>query len=138
MIQTTVLDIDADGNFSVVNITERVRDFVRSTGVKHGQVLVFYKHTTGAVLLGEHESGIIADLQDMFERIAPSDGTYLHHLKGVDFNGYAHLRSALLTVTVNIPILDGDLILGTYQEILVIDDQSDPANRQVILQVMGE
>lgn len=138
MIHTQQIDIDASGNFSVVNITEQVRAFVQSTGVTHGQALVFYKHTTGAVLIGEHEPGIIADLQAMFERICPVNQPYLHHLRAVDFNGHAHLRSALLTVTVNIPIMNGDLMLGTYQDILVIDDQTDPAARTVILQVMGE
>ncbi len=138
MIQTKQLDVDTSGNFSVVNITEQVREFVRSTGVRQGQVLVFYKHTTGAVLVGEHEPGIIADLQAILERISPVNHPYLHHLRAVDFNGHAHLRSALLTVTVTIPILNGDLLLGTYQDILVIDDQTDPAARQVVLQVMGE
>lgn len=138
MIHTTQLDLDTSGNFSVVNITEQVREFVRSTGVIHGQVLVFYKHTTGAVMIAEHEAGIIADLQAMFERICPVDQHYFHHLKAVDFNGYAHMRSALLTVTVNIPVMNGDLLLGTYQEILVLDDQSDPAPRQVIVQIIGE
>jgi secondary thiamine-phosphate synthase enzyme len=73
----------------------------------------------------------------MFEQISPVSGHYHHHLKAVDFNGHAHLRSALMTISVNIPVVMGDLALGTYQDILVIDDQSDPANRQVIVQVMG-
>ncbi len=138
MIHTTQLNIDSSGNFSVVNITEQVRQFVQSTGVTHGQILVFYKHTTGAVMIGEHEPGIIADLQAALERISPVNYPYLHHLRAVDFNGHAHIRSALLTVTVNIPIMNGDLMLGTYQDILVIDDQTDPAARHVVLQVIGE
>jgi secondary thiamine-phosphate synthase enzyme len=138
MIQTKQLDVDTSGNFSVVNITEQVREFVQSTGLMHGQVLIFYKHTTGAVMIGEHEPGIIADLQAMLERISPVNYPYLHHLRGVDFNGHAHLRSALLTVSVTVPIVNGDLLLGMYQDILVIDDQTDPAARQVVLQVTGE
>lgn len=137
IVRTTQFDLDTCGSFSVVNITEQVRDFVRSSGVAEGQALVFYKHTTGAVLVGEHEAGIIADWQDMFEQISPLNRPYLHHFKAVDFNGYAHLRSALLTVSVTIPVVGGDLALGTYQDILVIDDQSDPATRKLIVQVMG-
>jgi secondary thiamine-phosphate synthase enzyme len=137
MIRTAALDIDSSGNFTVVNITEQVREFVTSSGIVHGQVLVFYKHTTGAVLIAEHDAGIIADLQDVLERISPVDYKYIHHLKGVDFNGHAHVRSALLTVSVTIPILNGDMLLGQYQEILVIDDQTDPAPRQVVVQVIG-
>ena len=138
MIHTTTLDIDSSGNFTVVNITDQVRDFVVSTGVAHGQVLVFYKHTTGAVLIAEHEAGIIADLQDTLERISPVSYEYLHHFKGLDSNGYAHVRSALLTVSVTIPILNSEMLLGSYQEILVIDDQTESAPRQVVLQVIGE
>jgi secondary thiamine-phosphate synthase enzyme len=137
IVKTTQFDLDTCGNFSVVNITEQVRDFVRESGVHEGQALVYYKHTTGAIVIGEHEAGIIADWQAMFEQISPINGHYHHHLKAVDFNAHAHLRSALLTVSVAIPVVGGDLALGTYQDILVIDDQSDPANRRVIVQVMG-
>jgi len=138
MFYTKQIFLDTAGNFSVVNVTDQVRDFVTSTGVKHGQVLVFYKHTTGAVIIGEHEAGIIADLQDMFERIAPVLYDYKHHLKGVDFNGHAHMRSALMTINVTIPILEGELLLGNHQEILVIDDQTEPAPRHLVIQVTGE
>lgn len=136
-IHLTHLDLDTNGNFSLVNITEQVRAYVQSTGITQGQALVFYKHTTGAVFLGEHEAGIIADMQAMFERIAPVDYPYLHHFKAVDFNSHAHMRSALMTCSITIPIHDGDLLLGTYQEILVLDDQSEAAKRQVVVQVIG-
>jgi len=138
MFYTKQIVLDTAGNFSVVNVTDQVRDFVASTGVKHGQVLVFYKHTTGAVIIGEHEAGIIADLQDMFEKITPVLHDYKHHLKEVDFNGHAHMRSALMTINVTIPILEGKLLLGTHQEILVIDDQTEPAPRHLVIQVIGE
>lgn len=138
MIATTQLELDSHGHFSVTNITDQVREFVISTGVTQGQVLVFYKHTTGAVIIGEHEPGIIADIQAMFERVAPVRGEYIHHLRDVDFNGHAHVRSALMTGNVVIPIADSQMLLGTYQEILVIDDQTDPAPRYVVIQVSGE
>lgn len=138
MFFTKQIPLDTAGNFSVLNITNQVRDFVSSTGIQHGQVLVFYKHTTGAVILGEHEAGIIADMQDMFERIAPVDYDYKHHLKAVDFNGHAHMRSTLMTVNVTIPILGGEILLGNYQEILVIDDQTEISPRYLVIQVNGE
>jgi secondary thiamine-phosphate synthase enzyme len=138
MFFTTQIPLDTAGNFSVLNITNQVRDFVSSTGVQHGQVLVFYKHTTGAVIIGEHEAGIIADMQDMFERIAPVNYDYKHHLKAVDFNGHAHMRSTLMTINVTIPILGGEMLLGNYQEILVIDDQTEISPRYLVIQVNGE
>lgn len=138
MIATKQIELDSRGYFSVTNITDRVREFALSTGVKQGQVLVFYRHTTGAVIIGEHEPGIIADIQEMFERVAPMTHKYFHHLRDVDFNGHAHVRSALMATNVVVPIADGQLLLGTYQEILVIDDQTDPAPRFVVIQVSGE
>jgi thiamine phosphate synthase YjbQ (UPF0047 family) len=63
---------------------------------------------------------------------------YIHHLRAVDYNGHAHVRAALMPTQVVIPILGGELLLGTYQEVLVIDDQTDPAPRFVIIQVSGE
>ena len=138
MFYTKQITLDTAGNFSVLNITDQVRDFVASTGVKHGQVLVFYKHTTGAVIIGEHEAGIVADMQDMFERIAPVHHDYKHHIKRVDFNGHAHMRSTLMTISVTVPILEGELLLGNYQEILVIDDQTEISPRYLVIQVSGE
>src|SRR5512143_1165663 len=125
MIKTQQIELDSRGYFSVTNITDQVREFALSTGIKQGQALVFYRHTTGAVIIGEHEPGIIADIQEMFERIAPATREYIHHLRDVDFNGHAHVRSALMTMNVVVPIVDGQLLLGTHQEILVIDDQTE-------------
>lgn len=138
MIFTKELEIQSDGIFAVINITEDVREFVNSTGIREGKVVVYYRHTTGGVIIGEHEAGIIADLQDIFERTIPTNYEYKHHLRGVDFNGHAHIRSALMTISIDLPISGGDLLLGTYQEILVIDMQIEQAPRYVILQVWGE
>lgn len=138
MIQTTQLELYSEGNFTVINVTERIREFVHSTGIKQGQVLVFYRHTTGAVIINEHEPGIIADIQDMFERIIPVAHEYKHHLRAVDLNGHAHVRSTLMTINVIIPIQDGELLLGTHQEILVIDDQTELLPRYLVVQVSGE
>lgn len=138
MIISRQIELLSDGHFNVLNITDQVADFVQASGIRNGQALVFFQHTTGAVIVGEHETGIIADLEDMFERIIPTDYPFKHHVRAVDFNGHAHLRAALMPTSVSIPVIQGKLALGTYQEILVIDDQIDQEPRYVILQVMGE
>jgi secondary thiamine-phosphate synthase enzyme len=132
------LKLHSDGRFNVLNITDQVRDFLTSTGLKHGQVCLFFQHTTGAVIIGEHEPGIIADLEDMLERVTPTEYPYLHHIRAVDFNGHAHLRAAILPTSVTIPFIEGRLALGTYQEVLVIDDQVDQEPRYLVLQAIGE
>jgi secondary thiamine-phosphate synthase enzyme len=131
-------EIPSDGRFNVINITDRVNDYLQSCAVQNGLVTVFFQHTTGAVIIGEHEGGIIADLSDALERLAPTDYPYLHHLRMVDFNGHAHIRAAVMPTSVNIPVLNGRMALGTYQEILVIDDQVDCEPRYVLVQVIGE
>lgn len=138
MILTEKLTLLSEGNFHTINITEKVRSVVKRSGVQEGNALVFYLHTTGAVLLVEHEAGMLVDLEDVVERIVPSEGDYKHHLRGYDANGFAHIRTALLNVSVTVPVLEGDLLLGDYQEILLIDFDKEGKPRNVIVQVMGE
>jgi len=138
MIRTQQFTLETEGGFSVVNITERVRDAVKASGVQAGMALVFYRHTTGAVILDEHESGVIADIEAVLDQVCPVDRDYKHHLRAVDFNAHAHVRTALLGVQVVVPVAEGDLLLGTYQEILVIDMQTERAPRHVVVTVMGE
>lgn len=138
MIASKQIELLSDGHFNVINITEKVREFVRESGIVNGHLYVFYQHTTGAVIIGEHESGILADLEEMFERITPFAHPYKHHIRAVDYNGHAHLRAAIMPTEVGAPIIAGKLAMGTYQEILVIDDQVDQEPRYVMLQAMGE
>lgn len=138
MVVSKQIELLSDGHFNIINITDQVREFVNSSGVKNGQALVYFQHTTGSVIIGEHETGIMADLQDMFERIIPSGYSFKHHKRAVDYNGHAHIRAALMPTSVTIPVINNKLAMGTYQEVLVIDDQVDQEPRYVILQVMGE
>jgi secondary thiamine-phosphate synthase enzyme len=138
MVVSKQIKLQSDGGFNVINITDQVAEFVRSAGIYEGQLCVYFQHTTGAVIIGEHEPGIIADFQDMLERITPTYYPYKHHIRAYDFNGHAHLRAALMQTSVTIPVMNGKMTLGTYQEILVIDDQVDQEPRYLILQVLGE
>ena len=137
-IETTTLEICPGAGYAVENITHLVNAFVSRCGVQEGQLVVFYKHTTGSVIIGEHEAGIIADLEDTLEMIAPSDGAYIQHLRQVDYNGYAHIRSKFMPTSVIVPIHEGQLVLGTHQEIQVVDNQPEEVPRYVVLQVTGE
>lgn len=138
MIQNKTLEVFPGAGFAVQNITHLVDEFISSTGVGNGHAIILYKHTTGSVIVGEHEAGIIADLGRVLERITPEDGEYFHHLREVDFNGYAHIRAALMPTSIILPIEDGKLVLGTHQEILVVDSQPEELPRYVYIQVSGE
>ena len=138
MIHTETLTLISDGRFHAFNVTEEVRAAVKASGIQAGAALIFYRHTTGVVMLLEHEAGILLDLEEVLEQITPVARDYKHHLRGVDLNGAAHVRTALMSVSVTAPVLNGDLGIGTYQDIVVLDMDPEPRPRTVILQVMGE
>ena len=138
MVVSKQIKLQSEGQFNVINITDQVVDFVKSSGIINGQVLIYFQHTTGYVIIGEHETGIMADLQEMLERITPKDFPYKHHIREVDYNGHAHLRAALMPTSVTVPVIRGKLAMGSYQDILVIDDQVDHEPRYLILQAMGD
>jgi len=137
-ILTTTLEIYPGAGYAVENITHLVNQFVTGTGVQEGQLVVFYKHTTGSIIIGEHEAGIIADLGRALELLAPRDGDYIQHLREIDFNGNAHIRAAFMPTSVIIPIHEGRTVLGTHQEIQVVDNHPEELARYVFLQVVGE
>lgn len=138
MVHTEKLSFVTEGDFYALNITDQVRDVLKASGIREGSVLVYYRHTTGAVMVIEHEVGILVDLQDVLEDIVPLAYAYKHHLRGYDSNGAAHVRTALLNVSVTIPVVEGDLMIGSYQEIMMIDMDPQGRPRKVIVQVMGE
>jgi secondary thiamine-phosphate synthase enzyme len=137
MVHTEELTLISEGDFHAFNVTDRVREVVAASGVREGSVLVFYRHTTGAVLIVEHEAGILVDLEDVLEKVVPMAADYKHHLRGFDSNGAAHVRTALLGVSTTVPLVDGQLLMGTYQEILVVDMDPGEKARHVVVQVMG-
>lgn len=133
MIQTKLLEIYLGEGFAVQNITHLVDEFIREASIQQGQLIAYYKHTTGSIFIGEHEPGIIADMENVFEFITPENGEYIHHERHVDYNGYAHVRAAIMPTSIAVPIIDGEMVLGTHQEILVLDNQPEEFARFVIL-----
>lgn len=138
MILTRRIPVLSEGDFYAANITDQVREVIAESGVQEGAALVFYRHTTGALVIVEHEAGILVDFKDVLEKIVPAAADYKHHLRGYDENGAAHVRTALLSVSLTVPIVDGELLLGTYQEIVMIDMDPGRKERSVIVQVTGE
>jgi secondary thiamine-phosphate synthase enzyme len=138
MVFTQTLTFTTTGDFFALNITDQVRDVLRQSGVREGSVLVYYRHTTGAVLIIEHEVGILVDLQDVLNEIVPLARDYKHHRRGYDANGAAHVRTALLSVSATLPVTAAELMIGTYQEIILDDMDPQDRPRQVVVQVMGE
>lgn len=138
MIHTETLEIPSQGGFYSANITDDVKRVVKRSGITEGHALIYFRHTTGCIMITEHEIGILVDLEDLLERIIPEALDYKHHLRGADTNGFAHIRAAMLNVSTTIPVLDSTLLLGTWQEILMIDFDKRVKPRKVVVQVYGD
>lgn len=119
------------------DITEAVADFVRESGQDRGTVTVFVPGSTAGVTTIEFEPGAVSDLQAAMERIAPSDLPYAHDARWGDGNGFSHVRAAVLGPSVSVPFAGGRLLLGTWQQIILMDFDNRSRNRSVIVQVTG-
>jgi len=103
-----------------------------------GTVTVFVPGSTAGVTTIEYESGLVADLKDLWERIVPRDIHYDHDRRWGDGNGHSHVRAAILGPSLVVPFADGRLTLGTWQQIIFLDFDNRPRSRQAVLQIMGE
>ena len=119
-----------------INITERVRDVLRRSGVREGMVLVSAMHITAGVYVNDAESGLIQDIDEWLEKVAPFDAHYRHHRTG-ETNGDAHLKSLLVHHEVIVPVTAGDLDFGPWQQIYYAEFDGRRRKR-VIIKVMGE
>jgi secondary thiamine-phosphate synthase enzyme len=125
------------GDGEIVDLTEGVQSIVRTSGVAHGVAVVFARGSTVAVTTMEHEPGGIADLTALFEALAPRSGDYEHNRRNADTNAHAHLRAALIGPSESVPIVDGRLVLGTWQQVVLIDFDDRPREREVVVQVVS-
>jgi len=122
----------------VIDITGRVAELVAETKVAQGIVTVFIHGSTASVTTLEYEPGLVQDIKELDERIAPAGRSYAHDDTWGDANGYAHLRAALIGPSLTVPIENGKMTLGTWQQIVLIDHDNRPRNREVVVQVVGE
>jgi len=139
MVKTEKTTVKTKGNCDIVDITEQVRDFVGASAVKEGTVTIFNVGSTGAITTTEFEPGLVNyDLEAAFERMAPRDIRYEHEETWHDDNGHSHVRASLLGPSLSVPVVDGKLTLGTWQQIILVDFDTRPRNRTVICQIIGE
>jgi len=130
--------ISTRGHADVLDITSEVERIVRESKIRSGLVNVSAKGSTVGITTIEYEPGAVADLKRALEKIAPSDHDYAHNARWGDDNGYSHLRSALIGTARSYPIRDGQLDLGTWQQVVLCDFDNRPRERQITVTVMGE
>jgi secondary thiamine-phosphate synthase enzyme len=137
-IHSGLLRLRTAGNGEVVDVTEGVRSVLRTSGVTLGVATVFAPGATVAVTTMEYERGAVADLAALLERLIPAeprDGAYEHNRLNGDSNAHAHLRAALIGPSESIPIVAGELALGTWQQIVLLDFDDRPRERVVSVQI---
>lgn len=135
---TQGLRVETNGDTDLIDITGEVARGVIDSGLTAGTVTVFIPGSTAGVTTIEYESGAIRDFRDAIERIAPKDIGYHHDARWGDGNGYSHVRAALQGASLTVPFADSRLLLGTWQQIIVVDFDNRPRSREIILQIMGE
>jgi len=138
MVVTKKISLESKGHCDIIDITPQVEQQVAETGIRNGTVTLFVSGSTAGISTIEFESGLLSDFQSMWERNVPRDIPYNHDRRWGDGNGYSHVRASLLGASLVIPFDDKKLTLGTWQQIVLIDFDSRPRSRQVIVQIMGE
>lgn len=132
------ISLSSQGRTDIKNITEQVQKAVTSSKIKSGQALVFVVGSTAGVTTIEYEPALEQDMKDLMEKLIPAKVSYNHDKTWGDANGYSHLRSSLIGPSLVVPVAGGQLILGTWQQIVAIDFDNRPRQRKIVLQVSGE
>jgi secondary thiamine-phosphate synthase enzyme len=138
MVKTETISLESRGTDEIFDVTGMVGEAVRSSGMTSGIVTIFVPGSTGAVTTIEFEPGVVGDLRDALERAAPKGIPYAHDAAWGDGNGYSHVRAAWVGPSLTVPFQGGKPILGTWQQVVVLDCDNKPRDRRVVLQIMGE
>ncbi|HRT82771.1 MAG TPA: secondary thiamine-phosphate synthase enzyme YjbQ [Oscillospiraceae bacterium] len=138
MVKTGTIKLSSKGFTQMFDITGKVDAIVKKSGIKDGIVTVFCVGSTAGITTIEFESGLVADLPEMFERLIPYKAGYKHDATWGDANGGSHLRASLLGPSITIPFTGSSMHLGAWQQICFIDFDTKPRSREIVVQIIGE
>ena len=138
MVHTRRYDIATRGQGDAHDVTDRVAAALAESQLTAGILTVFVVGSTAAVTTIEFEPGAVGDLNRVFDALAPRDAEYRHHLRWGDDNGSSHVRAALLGPSLTVPFTDGKLTLGTWQQIMLLEMDTRPRKREIVVQLVGE
>ena len=138
MIKTASLSLTTRGNADIHDITNEVAQIVSRSGLKDGTVTVFCPSSTSGLTTIEYETGALDDLRRLFDEIVSPQREYAHNARWGDGNGHSHVRAALLGASLTIPFVNTSLTLGTWQQIIYVDFDVRPRQRELVLQLIGE
>ena len=126
------------GENDIIDVTKSVDKIVKKSGIRNGLVNIFVIGSTGAISTMEYEPGLVHDLSEALSRIAPKDIYYKHHERWGDDNGRSHVKATILGPSLTVPLEEGQLVLGTWQQIIFIELDTRPRNRRLLITIIGE
>jgi secondary thiamine-phosphate synthase enzyme len=137
-IVTERFTVSSRGNSDVVDITDRVEDILAQCKLQEGLATVFVSGSTASITTTEFEPGLRRDIPEALQRLAPQGATYHHDETWHDGNGHSHVRAAVMGPSLTIPFSLGKLLLGTWQQIVLVDHDNRPRDRTIIVQLIGK
>jgi secondary thiamine-phosphate synthase enzyme len=137
-VVTKQLSVNTRGEGDILDVTEDVAEAVIESSLKNGVVTIFVPGSTGALTTIEYEPGLLKDLPNVLERVAPKRLEYEHERRWHDGNGHSHVRASIIGPCLTVPFVNGRLTLGTWQQIVFLELDVHSRSRQLILQIIGE
>ena len=132
------INIKTNGEVDIVDITSDLQKIVNKSNIKNGIVCIFVPGSTGTITTIEYEPGLMKDLPRALEKIAPKNEYYNHHETWHDDNGHSHVRASLMGPSTTIPVKNGKILHGTWQQIVFVELDTSPRNRNIVVQIVGE
>ncbi len=137
-VQTETIKINTKGHTDIIDVTRQVQEKLEKSGLREGHLTVFISGSTAGVTTIEYEPGLLKDIPEALEKIAPTGKRYHHDATWGDGNGSAHVRASMVGASFTVPFVNGRMLLGTWQQIIVLDFDNRSRSRNVVVQLMGE
>lgn len=138
MIYSGEIVFSTGKGIEIHDITDKINEYLIRSGIKNGMVTVFVPGSTGAITTIEYEPGLVEDLSSALERLFPGNIPYRHHERWHDGNGHSHVRASMIGPSLTVPVINGKLTLGTWQQIVFIELDVRKRQRKIIVQIYGE
>jgi secondary thiamine-phosphate synthase enzyme len=137
VVHTTTVKVQTNGHGHTIDLTPEIEHWLRRLDAGEGQLTLFVPGSTAAITTIEYEPGALKDLEEALERLAPSDREYHHDRRWGDGNGFSHLRAAVLGPSIAVPVADGKVLLGTWQQVVLVECDVRDRRRSIIMSFVG-
>lgn len=137
-IITEYIPVSTKGKTHIIDITPQAQELLQNSPIENGTITFFVSGSTAGLTTIEYEPGLLQDMPEMFEKLAPADKRYHHDDTWGDANGYSHVRAAMLGPSLVVPFASKSMLLGTWQQIVLIDFDNHPRHREIVMHIMGE